>query len=1523
MLIKLKRAGRRQALRFLKRIMLDEWRNTKACIRNQRTKVLENLFMDQMGFFEVFPNMNTEKDLASALSDATVTKVSTGRSKDDIRIYVTFNTLIPKRRIWHLEKSIKKQFFPNNGVTIRILEDFDLSSQYTPSNLLTSYNDSILEELENKSALLFNIYKKADLDITEEGNLKVTIEDTVIGREKEHELYDMLASILCHRCHLNISIDFDYKEPVKSKYLENAKIEIENRIAAINARTATIAASEEKPDKKQDSKTSKSKDKDTVQEPEKKYIRPLTKSDDPDVIYGNEILENATVMEEISGELLGPIVVRGQLSDLEFRETKKGGYFGTAIITDFTDSITLKFFFSDADQGRELEKALSNGCFYKVSGKLDEDMYSKELTIGRINSIQKIRDFRVTRQDTAVDKRVELHCHTKMSEFDGVSEITTIISRAKEWGHKALAITDHGVVQAFCDADHMRDLGDFKVIYGCEIYLVDDTKLAVTDDKGQSLDDEYVVFDIETTGFNPKSCKIIEIGAVKIVNGEVVDRFSEFINPQVPIPYRITELTDIRDDMVVDAPTIDVILPRFMEFCKGSVLVAHNAGFDTSFIKYNCKQLGLIYDYTHVDTIEVARYLHPNMARFNLDAVCKAENVVNEHHHRAVADAEVTAKIFEKFIEKLKKEGIETLTQLNEKAKPGKEQIKKMRANHCIVLAKNDLGRINLYRLVSESHLDYYSRYPRVPKTLLQECREGLIIGSACEAGELYDAIIDDKDESEITRIAKFYDYLEIQPVGNNEFMVRSDRPKYENINSIKDLQRINKQIVDLGAELNKPVVATCDVHFLDPEDEVYRRIIMANKGFDDADQQAPLFLHSTDEMLEEFAYLGLAKAHEVVVENTNMIADMCEYIHPVRPDKCPPVIENSEEDLRRICETKAHEVYGPELPQIVAERLERELNSIIGNGYSVMYIIAQKLVWKSNEDGYLVGSRGSVGSSFAATMAGITEVNPLPPHYRCPNCFYVDFDGPEVMEIVNQGLSGVDMPDKICPKCGKPLVKDGFDIPFETFLGFKGDKEPDIDLNFSNEYQSKAHKYTEVIFGEGQTFKAGTVSTLADKNAETYVFKYFANRDTRKRRSEYARLAKGVEGVKSTTGQHPGGVVVLPNGEDIYSFTPVQHPANKDTDIITTHFDYHKIDANLLKLDILGHLDPTMIKRLEDLTGINATEIPFDDKKVMSLFQSTDALGIKPEDIMGTPLGTLGIPEFGTDFAMQMLVEAKPQYFTDLVRIAGLAHGTDVWLGNAQDLILNGVATITEAICTRDDIMVYLIHMGLDPAESFTIMERVRKGIVAKGKCDEWPTYKQHMQEHGVPDWYIGSCEKIKYMFPKAHAAAYVMMAWRVAYCKINYPLAYYAAFFSIRAGGFDYEKCCQGKSKCEQEIKNIKAMDNPSATDKDALIALRLVQEMYARGFEFLPMDLYQSDARYFKIVDGKLLPPFNVISGMGDKAAEQLAIAASQSKFLSLDDIKDRGKVSQTIIDKMVELGIVSGLPQSNQLSLFDFT
>ena len=1468
--------------------------------------------MDALGFFDVFPQLNIEKDLEKVLRDTTVTKVACGQNKEDIRIYLTFNVLIPKRRIWHLENNIKKQIFPKEQISVKILEQFNLSEQYNISNLYDAYSDSVLEEIGSISDLLLNLFRKADIDFEEENTMHVALEDTIIARDREDQLRDILFNIFSNRCHQDINIVFSYKEPVESKHLKNTIAEIENKINFISRGSQHV---DEPVNKSEDTSN------DGKATEKEKTVRPLTRSDNPDVIMGNEILENALPIEEINGDFEGPVTVRGQISELEFKETRKGGMLILGSITDFTDTIAFKMFFSELERGQELEKALKNGGFYKLKGKADVDERTKELSIFRITDIQNIKDFRTVRQDMSVEKRVELHCHTKMSEFDGVSDITDIIKRAKAWGHKALAITDHGVVQAFCDADHMlKPDDDFKVIYGCEIYLVDDTKNIATNDKGKNLDSDFVVFDIETTGFNPDKCSIIEIGAVKIKDGVIVDRFSEFVNPKVPIPYRITELTSITDDMVIDAPVIEEILPKFLEFCEGCVLVAHNASFDTGFIKTYCRKLGLPYDYTHIDTMACARYLHPSLTKVNLDAVAKAEGVVNEHHHRAVDDAECTAKIFEKFIVKLKAEGIFTLEELNSHSKPNDEQLKKMHAHHCIVLAKNDLGRINLYRLVSESHIRYFSRVPKVPKSLVQECRDGLIIGSACEAGELYQAIIEGRDETEISRLVNFYDYLEIQPVGNNDFMIRSE--KYENFNTVSDLQEVNKKIVALGEEFKKPVVATCDVHFLDPDDEVYRRIIMANKGFDDADQQAPLYLHSTEEMLEEFSYLGADKAHEVVIENTNLIADMCERIHPVRPDKCPPVIENSEEDLRRICETRAHELYGDELPPIVAERLERELNSIIGNGYSVMYIIAQKLVWKSNEDGYLVGSRGSVGSSFAATMAGITEVNPLQPHYLCLECKYSEWEGPEITEIIDMGLSGVDMPDKVCPKCGAPLYKDGFDIPFETFLGFKGDKEPDIDLNFSGEYQSKAHKYTEVIFGEGQTFKAGTVSTLADKNALGYVLKYYEKRDSRKRFSENMRIAKGVEGVKSTTGQHPGGVIVLPVGEDIYSFTPIQHPANKDTDIVTTHFDYHKIDANLLKLDILGHQDPTMIRRLEDLIGFDATKIPLDDPKVMALFQSTEPLGITSSDIMDTPLGTLGIPEFGTDFAMQMLVEAKPQYFTDLVRIAGLAHGTDVWLGNAQDLIVNGIATITTAICTRDDIMVYLIHKGLDPAESFTIMERVRKGTVAKGKCAEWPEYKEHMLEHGVPEWYVGSCEKIKYMFPKAHAVAYVMMAWRVAYCKIYHPLEYYAAFFSIRADGFDYELMCQGREKCEMYIRQYKKIDKPSATDKDTLIALRLVQEMYARGFEFLPMDLYQSDARYFKIVDGKLLPPFNVISGMGDKAAEQLAIAASQGKFLSVDEIRERGKVSQTIIDTMQNLGIISGLPQSNQLSIFDF-
>ena len=973
--------------------------------------------------------------------------------------------------------------------------------------------------------------------------------------------------------------------------------------------------------------------------------------------------------------------------------------------------------------------------------------------------------------------------------------------------------------------------------------------------------------------------------------------------------------------MVMEAEPIEKILPEFLEFCGDAVMVAHNAGFDTSFIINNAERLGIKYDPTIMDTVLLAQFVIPNLHNYKLDTLCKHLAVSLENHHRAVDDAQATAYIYLKMVKMLEERDIFDLDKLNEAGKLDDEAIKKLHQYHCIILASSEQGRINLYRLISASHLQYFSRFPKIPKSLVNKYREGLIIGSACEAGELFRAMVNGRSEAEIARIVSFYDYLEVQPIGNNRFMIEKDDYYVKNEEDLRDL---NRRIIALGEKFSKPVVATCDVHFLNPEDEIYRRIIMAGKGFDDADNQAPLYLHTTEEMLHEFDYLGSDKAYEIVVENTNKILNMCEDIIPVRPDKRPPVIENSDQMLRTICENRALELYGNPLPEIVKERLDRELNSIISNGYSVMYIIAQKLVWKSNDDGYLVGSRGSVGSSFAATMAGITEVNPLSPHYLCPKCYYNEFDSEDVKKFA--GGAGCDMPDKICPRCGHKLNKMGFDIPFETFLGFKGNKEPDIDLNFSNEYQSKAHSFTEVIFGKGQTFKAGTIGTVAEKTAYGYVFNYFKDKSEKegrpivKRRCEIERIAEGCVDIRRTTGQHPGGIVVLPIGDEIHSFTPVQHPANDcTTSIVTTHFDYHSIDHNLLKLDILGHLDPTMIRMLQDLTGIDPLEIPLDSKEVMSLFKDTSALGITPADIGGCKLGALGIPEFGTDFAMQMLIDTKPQYFSDLVRIAGLSHGTDVWLGNAQVLLKEGKATISTAICTRDDIMIYLIQKGIESETAFTIMEKVRKG---KGLTEEQETI---MREHDVPDWYIWSCKKIKYMFPKAHAAAYVMMAWRVAYCKVFYPLAYYCAYFSIRANAFDYEKMAMGRDKLEyfiDDYKNKKSLGTITNTEEDELKDMRIVQEMYARGYDFMPIDIYRAKAHRFQIIEGKLMPSIDSIEGLGDKAADAVVDAAVQGRFLSKDDFRDRTKVSKTVIDLMDKLGLFGDIPQSNQISLFDF-
>ena len=1228
---------------------------------------------------------------------------------------------------------------------------------------------------------------------------------------------------------------------------------------------------------------------------------------------------------------LGEIVIAGMIRKVDEREIRNERTILMFDLTDFTDTITVKMFIANA-QLPEVKEYIKKGNFIKVKGVAALDRYDQEISITSVWGIRKSQDNREVRNDLSLHKRVELHCHTKMSDMDGVSSVSDIIKQAIRWGHKGIAITDHGVVQAFTDAYHtMEDLKgkykkkgeelDFKIIYGVEAYLVDDTRQIVINSMGQNFNDTFVVFDLETTGFSAEVDRIIEIGAVKIKNGEIVDNFSKFVNPKIPIPFRIEKLTGINDSMVMEAEPIEKILPEFLEFCGDAVMVAHNAGFDTSFIINNAERLGIKYDPTIMDTVLLAQFVIPNLHNYKLDTLCKHLAVSLENHHRAVDDAQATAYIYLKMVKMLEERDIFDLDKLNEAGKLDDEAIKKLHQYHCIILASSEQGRINLYRLISASHLQYFSRFPKIPKSLVNKYREGLIIGSACEAGELFRAMVNGRSEAEIARIVSFYDYLEVQPIGNNRFMIEKDDYYVKNEEDLRDL---NRRIIALGEKFSKPVVATCDVHFLNPEDEIYRRIIMAGKGFDDADNQAPLYLHTTEEMLHEFDYLGSDKAYEIVVENTNKILNMCEDIIPVRPDKRPPVIENSDQMLRTICENRALELYGNPLPEIVRERLDRELNSIISNGYSVMYIIAQKLVWKSNDDGYLVGSRGSVGSSFAATMAGITEVNPLSPHYLCPKCYYNEFDSEDVKKFA--GGAGCDMPDKICPRCGHKLNKMGFDIPFETFLGFKGNKEPDIDLNFSNEYQSKAHSFTEVIFGKGQTFKAGTIGTVAEKTAYGYVFNYFKDKSEKegrpivKRRCEIERIAEGCVDIRRTTGQHPGGIVVLPIGDEIHSFTPVQHPANDcTTSIVTTHFDYHSIDHNLLKLDILGHLDPTMIRMLQDLTGIDPLEIPLDSKEVMSLFKDTSALGITPADIGGCKLGALGIPEFGTDFAMQMLIDTKPQYFSDLVRIAGLSHGTDVWLGNAQVLLKEGKATISTAICTRDDIMIYLIQKGIESETAFTIMEKVRKG---KGLTEEQETI---MREHDVPDWYIWSCKKIKYMFPKAHAAAYVMMAWRVAYCKVFYPLAYYCAYFSIRANAFDYEKMAMGRDKLEyfiDDYKNKKSLGTITNTEEDELKDMRIVQEMYARGYDFIPIDIYKAKARSFQIIDGKIMPSFKVIDKVGEVAGEGIEIAARAGEFLSKDDLRARAKVGQTVIDKLNDLGLLGSMADSNQLSLFDF-
>ncbi|CUN70090.1 PolC-type DNA polymerase III [Clostridium disporicum] len=1217
-------------------------------------------------------------------------------------------------------------------------------------------------------------------------------------------------------------------------------------------------------------------------------------------IYGRNISIEATAIRDIN-ETSGYVAVLGEVFKVETMETKTGKIILTFYITDFTGSIIVKCFLKPQEKEEVLDN-IKKGLYCKVRGEAVYDSYAREVVLmGR--DILKMK--KIERMDGAEEKRVELHCHTTMSAMDGVTPVSKIIERAAKWGHSAVAITDHGVVQAFPDAQSAAKKNKIKVLYGVEGYLVDDGVPLALNEKGQSLDDTYVVFDLETTGFSPKNDSIIEIGAVKIKSGVIIDNFSEFVNPRRAIPYKITELTGITEDMVRDAQSIHDVLPRFIDFIGDSVVVAHNASFDCSFIAKNCNDMGLEFSPTVVDTVQVCRFLYPELKSVKLNIVAKYLGVKLESHHRAVDDAKATADILVECIKKIKEElEVETLTELN-KVFLDKVDIKKLPTYHIIILAKTQEGIKNLYKLVSEAHIDNFFRRPRTKKSRLMEMRDGLIIGGACEAGQIYRAVLGGQSDEEIKEIMSFYDYVEIQPIANNAYLIEKGNVKDEN-----ELKEINRKIYNLAKEINKPTVATGDVHFLEPYDEAFRRIIMAGQGFGDADNQPPLYFKTTEEMLKEFSYLGSEIAKEVVIKNPQAIADSIDVVKPIPDETYPPKIEGADDDIRNMTMNKVHSIYGENLPEVVQKRLDKELNSIINNGYAVLYLIAQKLVAKSYSDGYLVGSRGSVGSSFVATMSDITEVNGLPPHYVCPKCkkshFFLD----------GSVSSGADLEDKDCPDCGVPYIKDGHDIPFETFLGFEGDKEPDIDLNFSGDNQADIHKYTEVLFGKGYVFKAGTIGTVAEKTAYGFVKKYLDQKGMQVSQAEIERLTIGCTGIKRTTGQHPGGIMVVPNYTEVYNFTPIQRPADDSTsDVTTTHFDYHSISGRLLKLDILGHDDPTVLRMLQDITGVDPKTIPLNDKKVLSLFTSPDALGVTKEELE-CEVGSYGLPEFGTKFVRQMLVDTQPQTFSDLVRISGLSHGTDVWLNNAQYFIKEGYTTLRDCIATRDDIMVYLMYKGVAPKTAFTIMESVRKG---KGLTEE---FEKTMKENNVEDWYIESCKRIKYMFPKGHAVAYVMMAVRVAYFKVYYPLAYYATYFTVRgADDFDADLICKGEGAVHAKLQELYALGNSATVkDKGLITVCELSFEMYKRGFKMLKVDLYESDATKFLIVDNSLRPPLSSLQGVGVNAAKAIAEARVNGEFISKEDLRLRTKVSKTVIETLSNHGCLEGMSETNQLSLF---
>lgn len=1452
-------------------------------------KTLGEVFNSQFGI-----------NLPDSVSNGVMTKLNINNEARLVTFWVKFDGLIERQVLFDSEKCIAKELKVNAAV---------IKPQYSSKLFSTDYFSQLYLAIKRDIPSINGTLNNAEVNFD---GTDITINLLNGGKNLlDSKGFDKaLVKIIADEFNIHVGVKYtgtfeaeaeslEYKEAIKNAQEQISRAQLEKAAEFYKDEEETSAKVKEKHAEECTSNIEIREGKFATPQIIQSSIRPL---------YGNSIRGKMIPISAIAGDS-GRIVIWGDVFDIEKRITKSGDKnIFTIDITDYTGSTTVKIFNTIKDSA--VIDTIKKGNTIVVQGDVEYDKYAGELVVNArsIGTAQKVN---VT--DNAKKKRVELHLHTSMSQMDAVTSAGDLVNRAYKWGHKAVAITDHGVAQAYPDAmkaaDKInKDEEKIKVIYGLEAYFMDDLVESVTGDSDTSFEGTFICFDIETTGLSAARDKITEIGAVKVVNGEIKETFSTFVNPEMPIPQKITQLTGITDDMVKSAPSQSEAVTAFLEFAGNNVLVAHNAPFDTSFIRKACENMGREYNCTSIDTVAISRAILSDIKNCKLDTVAKYLRLGDFNHHRATDDAEILAKIFICLCQRLKDDyNINKTSEINTKIAGG--DFKKLPTYHQIILVKNYTGLKNLYKLISYSHLNYFYKKPRIPKSELIKHREGLIIGSACCAGQLYSAVLSGKPWAELKQIASFYDYLEIQPSGNNSFLLREGR-----FNSLDELLDIDRTIIKLAKELGKPVCATCDVHFMDPTDSEFRKILMAGQGYKDAENQAPLYFRTTAEMLKEFEWLGKEKAYEVVVENPNKIAEMCESIRPIPKGTFPPNIEGAQEQLIDITWKRAKDKYGDPLPEIVKARLDKELNSITTYGFSVLYMTAQKLVADSEAHGYLVGSRGSVGSSFVATMSGISEVNPLCPHYVCPKCKHSEF--------ITDGSygSGFDMPPKDCPECGTKMDQDGHEIPFETFLGFKGDKVPDIDLNFSGEYQSKSHRYTEELFGKNNVFKAGTISTVAEKTALGFVKKYAQERGIVMHKAEEKRLAIGCTGVKRTTGQHPGGMVVVPRTNDVYDFCPVQHPANDvNSDNITTHFDFHSIHDTITKLDELGHDVPTIYHYLEMFTGIPVMDVSMSDPEVMSLFTSPKALGITKEDI-DSETGTFSLPECGTSFVRGMLIEAKPKTFTDLLQIAGLSHGTDVWLGNAQELIHKGTCTISEVIGTRDSIMTYLMHKGLDPSMSFKIMEIVRKGNATKLLTEE---HFKAMREHNVPEWYIDSCMKIKYMFPKAHAAAYMISTLRLGWYKVHRPIEYYAAYFTVRSENLDGAVAMQGHKAVRDKMNIIKqkqSVHEATAKDEAEYQTLQIVNEMMARKIEFLPVDIYKSEASMFIVEDGKIRLPFSSLPGVGETAAISLAETGKKTEYLSIEEMQIKTKVTKAVIETLKEVGILKNLPESSQMSLF---